>query len=108
MEELIAIVLILEAVGIVKVHGKGLIRAAARAYVGLARKTDEVVEPIRQTWQQEVTSAREEQAREIARRSDRTKRGVKAQEKRGEAKLKKGAKATAETAGVAGEVAVSA
>lgn len=108
MEEIIAIVLILEALGIVKIHGKGIIKAAARAYVGLARKTDEVVEPIRQTWRQELVQARNEQAREIAREEGRTKRGVKAQEKRGETKLKKGAKAGAEAAGAAGEAAVSA
>ena len=108
MEELIAVVVILEMLGIAKIHGKGLIKAAARLYVVLSRKTEEVVEPVRETWRQEVAKARNEQAREIAGRSDRTKRGVKAQEKRGETKLKTGAKAGAEAAGAAGEVAVNA
>lgn len=108
MEELITIVVLLEAIGIVKIHGKGLIKAAARAFVGLSRKTEEVVQPIKETWQAEVLRARDEQAREIARSQGRTKEGVKAQEKRGEAKLKKGAKAGAAVAGEAGEAAVSA
>ena len=106
MEEIIAVVIILEALGIARIHGKGLIRAAARAYVGLSRKTAEVVDPIKETWNEAVVDARNQQAREIARQDGRSKQGVKAQEKRGERHLKKGAEGTAEAAGAAAEVAV--
>jgi hypothetical protein len=108
MEEAIAIILILEALGIAKIHGKGLIKAAARAYVSLAQKTEETMEPIRETWQSAVVEAREECARRVAQEQGRTTQGVRAQEKRGETKIKKGTKATAEAAAVAGEAATAA
>ena|SRR5579883_2283988 len=107
MEELVAIFLILEAIGIVKVHGKGLIKAAARIYVAFAHKTEQTIEPIKETWQGALVEARDEYAERVANENGRSKATVKANEKRGEAKIKKGAKATAETAvGAAGEAAI--
>ena len=81
-------------------------RVAATGYVALAAKTQALVDPVRQSWQQNVDEARQAQQAHVAEtQGPAAAKRVADQEKRGEQTLKITADDTAEAASTAGDAA---